>query len=451
MLILGIDTATDQVSAAIGGHEGVLGSVAVARGRRHAETLTPAIEFLATQTGIGLDEIGVVAVDVGPGLFTGLRVGIATAKAMAYALRVPMIGVASLDLVAFPLRFSPKTIVAAIDARRGEVFYATYRATPGGRAAAGRLPQVGAPAELVSEERAPHAGSTCSWATVPAATPTTSPPARASSTPIRRSPTRRAWALVQLAHAQALREEFVQPWEIDPLYLRTPDAEANWTCTDQGLVVIEPTELEVEAVPSGAAGRRPRDRAGRGAAGRCAGAPALRAAHRGAVLPQPWTMGLYLGELALARQPLYLVARRAAEVVGYGGVHVHRLDECHITTLATDPQVPRRQARHPHHVGARPPGPSPTGSRTHDPRGAGERTRPAIALYRRFGFAPAGVRKNYYAEVNEDALVMWANDIHAEEYAARLDRLGAELDPTGTAAPDGPVPAGPGSSGEEAR
>ena len=70
MLILGIDTATDQVSVAIGGHEGVLGSVAVARGRRHAETLTPSIEFLAAQTGVGLDEIGVVAM-AGPGVFGG--------------------------------------------------------------------------------------------------------------------------------------------------------------------------------------------------------------------------------------------------------------------------------------------------------------------------------------------------------------------------------------------
>ena len=66
----------------------------------------------------------------------------------------------------------------------------------------------------------------------------------------------------------------------------------------------------------------------------------------------------------------------------------------------------------------------------------------AIALYRRCGFAPAGVRKNYYAEGKEDALVMWANDIGTEEYAARLDRLSDELDPTGAvpvAAPGGPA------------
>ena len=62
MLILGIETATPQVSVAIGGHEGVIGLFEIARGRRHAETLMPAIDFLCTQTDIEIAEISVVAV-----------------------------------------------------------------------------------------------------------------------------------------------------------------------------------------------------------------------------------------------------------------------------------------------------------------------------------------------------------------------------------------------------
>ena len=103
MLILGIETATEQVGVAIGGHEGVIATFEVARGRRHAETLTPAIEFVCRQSDIELGEIGCIAVDVGPGLFTGMRVGLAAGKALAQALRVPMIGITSLDLLAFPL------------------------------------------------------------------------------------------------------------------------------------------------------------------------------------------------------------------------------------------------------------------------------------------------------------------------------------------------------------
>jgi len=205
----------------------VLGSVTLAKGRRHAETLVPAIAFLRQQTGIGLDELGVVAVDVGPGLFTGMRVGVATAKAMAYALRVPVIGVPSLDLVAFPLRLTSRLIVAAVDARRGELFHAFYRPVPAG---VQRVTphQVGTPQELAAEIVA--TGEECllvgdgarryadefeGLSRVRVADQEFAHPSAAS--------------LVQLAHAQALREEFVKPWELEPLYLRKPDAVANWT------------------------------------------------------------------------------------------------------------------------------------------------------------------------------------------------------------------------------
>ena len=132
MLILGIESATPQVGCAVGGHEGVLASAHSSRGKRHAEMLTPQIDFVRKQARIELSEISVVAVDIGPGLFTGLRVGISAAMATAFALGVPMIGVSSLDLLAFPVRHSPRLIVAAIDARRGEVFHAFYRQVPGG-------------------------------------------------------------------------------------------------------------------------------------------------------------------------------------------------------------------------------------------------------------------------------------------------------------------------------
>ena len=89
MLTLGIETATERVSVALGDHDGVLGSIDITRGRRHAETLTPAIEFLCRQADVKIDEVAVVAVDVGPGLFTGMRVGIAAAKAIGgQALRL---------------------------------------------------------------------------------------------------------------------------------------------------------------------------------------------------------------------------------------------------------------------------------------------------------------------------------------------------------------------------
>ncbi|MEY3567330.1 MAG: hypothetical protein RLZ19_1344 [Actinomycetota bacterium] len=232
MLILGIETATERVSVAIGGHEGVLGMFEVTRGRRHAETLTPAIDFVCRQADVTLDEISVVAVDMGPGLFTGMRVGLASAKAIAQALRVPMIAISSLDLLAYPLRRTDKVIAAVIDARKGEIFYALYRQVPGGiqrvsEPTAGRVDDlvadllargqevvcVGDGAVRYHEEIA--AGHRVEIAEQFFAYPSSAP-------------------LVQLAHAKALREEWVNPWEVEALYLRKPDAEINWSTRNDG-------------------------------------------------------------------------------------------------------------------------------------------------------------------------------------------------------------------------
>jgi tRNA threonylcarbamoyladenosine biosynthesis protein TsaB len=226
MLILGIETATAAVSVAIGGHEGVLAQFEVTRGRRHAETLTPAIEFICRQADVEIHEFGAIAVDVGPGLFTGMRVGLAAAKAMAQALRVPMIGLTSLDLLAFPLRHSDRQLVSAVDARKGELFYSFYQPVPGGVQRVTE-PQVGGVDDLIADMIARDhdvlcvgdgalryrdrilADRRCEFAEQFLAYPS-------------------AATLVQLAHAKALREEWLNPWEIQPLYLRPPDAQINW-------------------------------------------------------------------------------------------------------------------------------------------------------------------------------------------------------------------------------
>ena len=227
MLILGIETATAQVSVAVGGHEGVLGLFEVCRGRRHAETLVPAIEFLCAQADIELTELGAVAVDVGPGLFTGMRVGLATAKSIAQALRLPMIGVTSLDLLAFPLRHGVRPVAAIIDARKGELFWAAYRPVPGGvqrvtEPAVGTIQSVavelGATGEdwvLVGDGALRYRAELSDMVRADFAEQFLAHPSAAP--------------LVQLAHAQALREEWVNHWEIAPLYLRAPDAQINWS------------------------------------------------------------------------------------------------------------------------------------------------------------------------------------------------------------------------------
>jgi tRNA threonylcarbamoyladenosine biosynthesis protein TsaB len=227
VLILGLESATAQVGCAVGGHEGVLASSHSSRGKRHAENLTPAIEFVCRQARVELSEISCVAVDNGPGLFTGLRVGVASGKAIAQALRVPMIAVSSLDLLAFPVRFTGRRIAAVIDARRGELFWAFYRQVPGGVQRVNE-PTVGTAEELMAELLA-LGGDTLlvgdgavRYAEVLGERPGFEIAGSDLAHPSARS-------LVQLAHARALREDWVRPHEIELLYLRKPDAEINWS------------------------------------------------------------------------------------------------------------------------------------------------------------------------------------------------------------------------------
>jgi tRNA threonylcarbamoyladenosine biosynthesis protein TsaB len=173
-----------------------------------------------------LSEISVVAVDIGPGLFTGLRVGLASALAIAHALSVPMIGVSSLDLGAFAAKHTSKTIVACYDARRGEVFHAMYRSVPGGVNRVSE-PDFCTPDHLATDLSALEGelllvgDGALRYDEVFNAVPHVEIAGQALAYPSARS-------LVELAHPKAVREEFVQPSEIEPMYLRLPDAEINW-------------------------------------------------------------------------------------------------------------------------------------------------------------------------------------------------------------------------------
>lgn len=225
MLILGIDTATEQISVAVGGHEGVIASFELVKGRRHGEVLAPAIEFVCLHSEIELRDLGVIAVDVGPGLFTGMRVGLATGKALAQALRIPMIGISSLDLLAFRARHAERVVVPVIDARKGEVFWAMYRQVPGGIQQVAP-PTVGPIDDLVADLLARSQETLCVGdgaaryreAILDGYRCEIGDDLYPSASP-----------LVQLAHARALREEWVSPRDIEPIYLRAPDALINWT------------------------------------------------------------------------------------------------------------------------------------------------------------------------------------------------------------------------------
>jgi tRNA threonylcarbamoyl adenosine modification protein YeaZ len=143
VLVLALDTATPTLVVGVarwsrGGDAQVLAERAVPSGTQHAELLTPAVREALTDAGLAMADLDAVVVGLGPGPFTGLRVGVVTGAALADALRVPVVGVCSLDAVGSGAR----TVVT--DARRKELYWARY-ATDGTRAEG---PAVALPADL---------------------------------------------------------------------------------------------------------------------------------------------------------------------------------------------------------------------------------------------------------------------------------------------------------------
>ncbi len=200
-LILGIDTAADvRVGLARDGQ--VLVSAAIEDRRAHAEQLLPLVRQVAADAGVALSELTSVVVGVGPGPFTGLRVGVAAALTLAEALGIGVRGVCSLDVVALAWADrgdAPPDFAVVADARRKEVYWATY-AADGARTAG---PFVTAPDQVLE---LPLAGSGATLTGRDCVGPAVLDAGRMASSADR------------LADAG-----------LEPLYLRRPDAEVPTT------------------------------------------------------------------------------------------------------------------------------------------------------------------------------------------------------------------------------
>jgi [ribosomal protein S18]-alanine N-acetyltransferase len=142
------------------------------------------------------------------------------------------------------------------------------------------------------------------------------------------------------------------------------------------------------------------------------------------VYPRPWSPSLFVSEMTAGRTRAYLVALEGRTVVGYAGL-ISYGDEAHVTTIAVEPDRQRLK------IGTR---------LMYELIGEAERMGAravslevrvtnwgAQRMYARFGFRPVGVRKGYYQETGEDAVIMWTDDIRTPEYSRLLDRLIADV------------------------
>ena len=157
MLVLALDTSTPAVTAAVGevtdaGMKGIAERRTVDP-RAHGELLAPQVRLVLGEAGVRAGELTAIVAGVGPGPFTGLRVGLATAAAMGQALGIPTYGICSLD--ALGRAAGPGRVLVATDARRREVYFATYA---DGKRVSG--PEVAKPADvLVEADRAVGEGA----------------------------------------------------------------------------------------------------------------------------------------------------------------------------------------------------------------------------------------------------------------------------------------------------
>ena len=377
MIVLALDTATPAVTAGVvrrDAGEHVLAEHVTVDARAHAETLTPNILAALAESGQAMADLDAVVVGCGPGPFTGLRVGMATAAAVGHALDIPVYGACSLDAIGVRTRGD---VLVVTDARRREVYWARYR---DGIRIEG--PAVNAAADVACEGARAVAGSADHAAMFPLPRLDAEHP-----TPV---------GLVRAVDWTA------DPGPLVPLYLRRPDAK---TLAERQVV----TRLADGRGASGSSVSFPLRASGSSVTvtiDRLTRADAARCAELEAQLfdgDDPWSASAFVSELG-RRHNHYVAARTADKLVGYAGITRLGLlppHEYEIHTIGVDPAF--------HGQG--------TGRRLLDSlldfADGGTvflevRTdnAAAIALYRSAGFVEVGLRKRYYRATGADAYTM---------------------------------------------
>lgn len=224
MKLLAIETATPGSSVAVVEDRRTLAAASRIDRLGHASFLVPAIDFCFDQVGWSPIDLDAVVVDVGPGLYTGLRVGLATAQGLAAAFGIPIIPAVSVDALALEAKTGHRIIWAVVDARRGEYAVARYRPVPGGvvRESVTELmgpDQMRAGLEstaddslIVGDVAGLPDGFLRGMHHVKSARP--------------RYPY--AVALAEIGAGKYERDDYPSPDDIRPVYMREPDVTINW-------------------------------------------------------------------------------------------------------------------------------------------------------------------------------------------------------------------------------
>ncbi|HMM05700.1 MAG TPA: tRNA (adenosine(37)-N6)-threonylcarbamoyltransferase complex dimerization subunit type 1 TsaB [Clostridiales bacterium] len=368
MKILAFDCSSKTMAAAIGEGPTVLAAAEAADNRNHAPYLMPMIDGLLAKTEMKPQDIDVIGVTVGPGSFTGLRIGIATAKGFGDMLNIPLIPLSSLDALALNYKGYHGILVPILDARKSQVYAAVYDNRNGEMKKILKDTAVSPLTELAAElggfddilffgdavenwrgEIEECYGERCSFGVDP-------------------YHGIRGEALIALT---AGAERAVSSEELLPVYLRSVDAVAKFA--DFTVDEMKAADIEELLVLEKTA------------------------------FPVPWTENMFKNELTNAYGH-YWVLRSNQHVTAYGGFWLV-CDECHITNIAVHEDFRRQgqgkailehliqmaQLYGAHDI-------------TLEVRPSNEA---ALTLYKSHGFLQKGLRKHYYEDNGEDAIIMW--------------------------------------------
>jgi len=224
MNILAIETSTPAASVALGNGRDIVAAAERTDRRGHSAFLVSAIDFCFDQAGWHPSDLDAVVVDVGPGLYTGIRVGLASAQALAAALGVPVVPGNALDALALRASTGRRHIWSMVDVRRGEFAVASYKPVPGGVVKDGNGQLVTADRlRAILDSDSEEALLVGDWQALP----------ENFFNGLHRVKSGRpryphAKALIEAAAPRVKAEDYPHPDEIRPLYMREPDVKIGW-------------------------------------------------------------------------------------------------------------------------------------------------------------------------------------------------------------------------------
>ena len=224
MKYLAIETATPGASVALVEDATTLAAASRFDRVGHATFVVPAIDFCFDQVGWSPSDLDAVVVDVGPGLYTGLRVGLASAQGLAAAFGIPIIPATSLDALALEARTGHRSIWALVDVRRGELALARFRPVPGGVVRESEPELVNA--DVLRAQLESNPDQTLVVGDIGALPGGFFRGLHRVKTGRPRYPY--AVALAEVGRGRHDRGEYPGPDEVRPLYLREPDVTINW-------------------------------------------------------------------------------------------------------------------------------------------------------------------------------------------------------------------------------